>query len=496
MLAFWTPVAPCADQSSAVIQGAGATIKPWNVLFIIIDDHGPGLHDVFKDSPVHTPNMQRLASRGTWFTHAYVGAPACCPSRTALLTGAHASKTGVYYNNQAYRQTTTWVSRAATLPRQFLDHGYLTAGYGKIAHNRFLTDDISDYTPGYYKMLNRDATHSESSLAKHIIPSTKVQAWSSSWNWGMLPDDWDRDDPAKLQQDTEFANRTIALLRQPHEKPFFVACGFWRPHVNWYVPKRYYDRYPLDKIELPKGYRADDLKDVPVVARWLATHRREHEFFVKNDLWKPALQAYYASIAYVDEQIGRILDALEASSHRDQTLIVFCADNGWHTGEKDHWSKFYLSELACRVVFSISVPGLKPQVCEAPVSLLDVYPTLMSLCGIPRPTTHTLDGIDLTALLRGTTKVRGAPVLSTYGPGCHSIRDERFRYTRYRNGADELYDHQADPNEWTNLAGQLPFADVKNRLARLLPTADAPEIVPSSGRGAKDPNAWADSVFK
>jgi arylsulfatase A-like enzyme len=476
-----------------------ATPPKFNVLFVIIDDHGSMLHDVFQPSRVHTPNMQRLANRGTWFTHAYVDSPACCPSRTAFLTGVHATKSGVYYNGQAYRRTTAPIAKVDILPQHFMKQGYLTAGYGKIAHNRYLEDDVSAFTPGYYKMLNRpaDVSHTDNALLKQVIPGTLQKMWSDSWAWGVLPDEWDRDDPKKLQQDTEFANHTIAMLRQKHERPFFVTCGFWRPHVSWTVPKRFFDRYPIDSIEVTTGHRPDDLEDLPPPARWLATHRGEHDFIVKGGLWKKCLQAYYASISYVDEQIGRVLDALEAGPNRDNTIVVFTSDNGWHTGEKNHWSKFYLSELASRVVFAISVPGMKPQISQTPVGLIDLYPTLASLCGLPKPATHALDGFDLTPILRGASTERGAPVLSTYGRECHSLRDARFRYTRYRNGTEELYDHENDPHEWTNLASDSRYAAVRARLIRSLPTVHAPEVEFASEKDkAGDINMWQDEAFK
>jgi hypothetical protein len=207
------------------------------------------------------------------------------------------------------------------------------------------------------------------------------------------------------------------------------------------------------------------------------------------------LQAYYASISYVEEQIGRVLDALEQGPNADNTIVVFAADNGWHTGEKNHWSKFYLSELACQVVFAISVPGGKPQVCETPVSLLDIYPTLLAQCGLDAPETHKLDGVDLSAILAGRTADRGAPVLSTYGQGCHSIRDARFRYTRYRNGDEELYDHENDPHEWTNLASNPAFAAVKGRLHAHLPDTNAEPIELARGQ-ERDINAWEDEAFQ
>src|SRR5688572_6748865 len=231
-----------------------------NVLVILIDDHPYNLADVDQPSPVRTPNIRRLAERSTWFSNGYVDAPSCGPSRTAMLTGVRSSRSGVYYNGQAYRRNQSFIAKAASLPGHFLKHGYLTVGYGKVAHNTFLMDDVGDYSPGYYKWMDnpQDVTHTNTGLLKHIISGSLRQIpgqASTSWDWGILPDDWDRADPAKLQQDTEQANRTIEVLRAKHDRPFFMFCGFYRPHIPWTAPKRYYDMFPLDKIELPAGYR-------------------------------------------------------------------------------------------------------------------------------------------------------------------------------------------------------------------------------------------------
>ena len=244
------------------------------------------------------------------------------------------------------------------------------------------------------------------------------------------------------------------------------------------------------------GVKPDDLADVSAVARWLATHRGEHEWITQHDLWKRCLQGYYAAISYADEQVGRVLDALEAGPNRDNPIVVFAADNGWHTGEKEHWTKFYLSELACRVVFAISVPGNRPRVVTTPVGLIDVFPTLLSLCHLPAPTTHALDGMDLSALLRGSTAQRGQPVLSTFGRGCQSLRNERFRYNRYRNGAEELYDHATDPHEIRNVATDPADTEAMALLRKSLPAVEAPEVEFASAAEKKgDINRWDDSVF-
>ena len=471
--------------------------RPPNVLLISIDDVAANLHSVNDNpGPLRTPNLERLASRGTWFTRAYNDAPVCCASRTALLTGVHAARSGVYYNTQPYRRAGTWIARVQTLPGAFLSHGYLTASYGKLVHSGYQPDDVADYTPGYQKMHGRDVTHTDVALLKHVIPGSihEIPGTSSkNWTWGILPDDWDRDDPAKLQEDTEQANRTIAFLREKQDRPFLLACGFWRPHVRWTVPQRYYDRFPLDKIELPAGYRAGDVDDLPKPGRWIATHRGEHAEVVAGDMWKKSLQGYYASMTYIDEQIGRVLDALESGPHNDDTIVVFFSDNRMHLGEKDHWLKYALWEQTCRVFLSISVPGSPRQVSETPVSLIDLYPTLTNLCGVPRPATHTLDGIDLTEILAGRSRERGRPVLSTYGRGNHAIRDARYRYIRYRNGDEELYDHANDPHEFANLAADARVSDVKARLRQVLPSEDAPDVPELNPE--KDGSRWQDEAF-
>ncbi len=487
-----------ASQAGARASAAAAPAgtRPWNVLFIMCDGLAPDLPGAPGSASPTMPNLRRLMARSMWFNRAYCDAPGCGPSRTAMLTGVHPARSGVYYNAHSFRQADSWIADAVTLPEQFRAQGYLTAGYGFIAHHRGVDEDRC-YSPGHFRIFDR-ADHvrwTEAELLKQVMPGTETKTWSRNWDWGILPDDWDRDDPSKIQQDTEFANHTIDVVRRQHDRPFFAACGFWRPHVGWMVPQRYYDLFPIDRIERPPGYLADDLADVPGPGRWIATHRGEHDYLVRNGLWEKAIQGCNASVAYMDDQLGRVLDALEQGPNRDNTIVVFTTDHGWHSGEKNHWSKFVLWEQACRVGLSIAVPGAAPSVSGTPVSLADLYPTLLGLCGLPRPTSHALDGFDLTPLLLGAGKGRAAPVLNTYGWGNHAIRDERFRYIRYRNGAEELYDHVSDPHEWNNLAGDAGHVDTKAALRRFLPRVDVPDIRYVHGEPRIDGNGWRDEAF-
>lgn len=451
-----------------------------NVLFILIDDHAANMTSVLNESPVRTPNMERLAAKGTWFTRAYAAVPTCAASRAAFLTGVAAHRSGVYFNSQAFRRTTAPIAKAVTMQRHFLDQGYLVAGYGKIAHTAYQDDNLADYTPGYFKghANKKYVTYTDADLLRFVIPETLrlPQPEYLPTRFGALPDDWDRDDPQKIQQDTEQANRAIAFLKEAHDQPFFLSVGFWRPHSERIVPKRYFDQYPLESIKIPESYRADDLEDVPAPGRRQATHTGTHTAVVNSGLWREYLRSYYASVSYVDEQVGRVLDALEASPHVNDTIIVFASDNGYNGGEKNMWAKFALWEQTCRVVFSIVVPGQSRQVSQTPVSLLDIYPTLVDLCGLPKPADHELDGVDLTPILKKQRAERGQAVLTSFGVGNHSVTDGRFRYIHYRNGDEEFYDHRPDRFEFTNVAADPHYAGDKARLAGLLPAKDAPEI--------------------
>ncbi|MGI9240252.1 MAG: sulfatase-like hydrolase/transferase, partial [Verrucomicrobiales bacterium] len=282
--------------------------------------------------------------------------------------------------------------------------------------------------------------------------------------------------------DTRCADFAIAELQKDHEKPFFIACGLFHPHMPWYVPQKYLDMYPVDDVRLPE-YRSDDLDDLPEVAKKLVGSWSKK---VKTaDEERSAIQGYLASTTYADAQIGRVLDALAASPYKDNTIVVVLSDHGFHLGEKDHLQKGTLWEEGTHCLLMFRAPGItKPnQVCDRPVTLLDLYPTLADLAGLAKP--DHLDGHTLLPLLKTPDAPRKIPALSSY-QGHMTVRTDRYRYIRYTDGSTELYDRSKDPREWVNQTSNPEYAAVQEKLADLLPPQK--EMVPHPGyvRGRKD----------
>jgi arylsulfatase A-like enzyme len=262
------------------------------------------------------------------------------------------------------------------------------------------------------------------------------------------------------------------FLKRTHDKPFFLAIGLFHPHIPMFAPQNYFDLYPAAEIKLPP-IKDDDVADLPKPAQDMAAFRRdEHERIVKEGKWKDAIRAYLASITFADAMIGQMLDALDASPYAKNTTIVFWSDNGWHLGEKQHWHKSTLWERSTHVPMIWAGAGIKePGVTrDQPVNLLDIYPTLMDVCELPKRS--ALEGLSLEPLLKNS-HVKRPPTVSTYLEGNHSVRDDRWRYTRYQNGSEELYDRHADPNEWENLAMQSRYTRLKAKLARWMPKENA-----------------------
>ena len=421
-----------------------ADSKP-NVLFIAIDD----LRDwvgFLGDTQTKTPNMDRLAGRGMKFTRSYCAAPVCNPSRTALLTGMRPGATGVYNNNIDWREVVP--ENIVTLPLHFKNNGYFVAGAGKITHDSFKRrsdwDEYLDKAGGV-----KDDVGGVDGIRFGAIDA----------------DDDEMPDAKSVQYISEY-------LAKKHDKPFFLACGFKKPHMPFSVPKKYFDKFPLDRIKLPE-VKADDLKDIPPAGIKMAKPDGDHAAIIKSGRWKEAVQAYLATISFMDTMLGRLLDNFDRSPHRDNTIIVLWSDHGWHLGEKEHWRKFALWEEATRAPLIWSVPNLTPtgSTCERPVDFMHIYPTLCDLCGLPTP--KHLQGRSIRSLLKDPKAEWSQPAITTHEFKNHAVRTERWRFIRYANGDEELYDHDADPHEWTNLASDPKLATVKSELAKLLPTENA-----------------------
>ncbi len=439
--------------SLGVGEARAEIAKRPNVLFIAVDDLNDWTTFLGGYPGVKTPNLDRLARRGTFFTRAYCSAPACNPSRASLLCGIRPSTSGVYYNPNPWRAQ---LPDAVTLPQHFMAAGYKVHGGGKIFHGGFKDPQ------SWQVYFNRPGDPGPKVRPANGIPNT------AHFDWGPVQQGDD------AMGDTHVTDFGIEFLGGQHDKPFFLAVGLFRPHLPWYVPKKYFDRYPLGEIVLPE-VKEDDLDDVPPIGRRMARPEGDHAKVLKYKQWEKALQGYLASITYADGQIGRLLEALDNSPYAENTIIVLWTDHGWHLGEKLHWRKFTLWEEADRVPMIFVVPGLTKAGtrCERTVSLLDIYPTLADLCGLP--VGEHLEGRSLKPLLQDPAAAWDRPVVTTHGRNNHAVRSERWRYIRYSDATEELYDHQSDPMEWANLAGDPKSAEVKQRLAGWLPKVNVEE---------------------
>jgi arylsulfatase A-like enzyme len=434
-----------------------------NVVFIAVDDLRDWVGHLGGHPQAITPNIDRLAERGVSFTKAYCSAPLCNPSRISLLTGVAPSRSGIFGNGEKLRVK---LPNAVTLMQHFRASGYWVRGGGKIFHG------TNKYDAGswdeYFVTSNGNAR-----LAPTGDPNLPKTAWTP---WGPL----DCDDEGMF--DGKTANWIISELEKPLEKPFFLAYGLTKPHPPWNVPQKYFDLHPIDRIELPIVEKGD-LDDLPPFGQKLAREvydpSGEKNFAVKPDgdhanviahkQWRKAVQAYLATISFADAQIGRVLDALEKSTHAENTIVVLWGDHGWHLGEKEHWRKHALWDVSTRTPLIISIPNseTKGQLCHRPVSLIDLYPTLVDLCGLPER--DGLDGQSLIPLLKDPSQQWNRPVVMTYGSGNHAIQTQRWRYIRYADGGEELYDHSKDPNEWENLVTLSQYESTVEKLKMHLP---------------------------
>lgn len=442
---------------------ATAAATKRNVLFISIDDMNDWVGSLGGHPQTRTPNLDKFAASGVNFTSAHCAAPLCNPSRAALMTGLRPSTTGVYQNPQPFRQSEKG-RNAVTIPQHLRTIGYKSIGSGKIYHGGF--PDPQSWDDYYPDNKGNDVPRSpmppRDKLPLNGIPRT------AHFDWGAI------DNSDEEMGDFKVAEWVSAQLAKNHSDPMFIACGMTRPHLPWFVPKKYFDLFPLDSIQLP-AVKNDDLNDVPAIGVKFAKPDGDHARVIEYGQWKKAVQGYLASIAFCDAMLGRVFRALETSPKGRETNVVLWSDHGWHLGEKLHWRKFSLWERSTRNLLMWNIPGLTKPGGRSPrtVSLMDIYPTLIEVLGAPPRS--DIEGQSLVPQLRNPMAPRKEPALTTYGRANHSIRSETWRYIRYSDGGEELYDEKNDPNEWTNLASKPEHAAVKRELAAWLPKYDAPE---------------------
>ncbi len=478
---------------------ASAEERP-NVLFIAIDDLNDWIGCLDGHPQTLTPNIDALAKRGVLFTNAHCASPACNPSRAAVFSGRTADHTGVW-SNESPRLLEN-MPEILTIPRAFENAGYVTLATGKLLHGgrkenlKVFKDSFdpeqrwSPLTSEQVEYTTQELPSKGTSNPRHVIPrpsgspivlplnrmpSDRRPSGKSgeSFDWGPF----DVDDGE--MGDTQITNWAMERLSEDFSgKPFFLAVGYYRPHIPLWVPSKYFDPFPIDKIQLPP-HRDDDLDDLGATGkRWAldAITAGSHATVVKFNQWHAAVQAYLACIHYIDHEVGRLIAKLDSGPHRENTLVILWSDHGWHLGEKQHWGKWTPWERATRVPLIIVPPTASPpnrspdqpapllpfavggSICEQPVSLLDLYPTLTDACRVPGP--NELDGQSLVPLLREPSLPSDRHILTTFDPGNRSIRYRQWRYIRYEDDTEELYDLQADPNEWQNRIDDPAYASL------------------------------------
>lgn len=434
--------------SSQTVDGQGARASGPNVLFISVDDLNDWIEPLGGHPQARTPNLSKLAARGVTFARAYCQAPACNPSRASLLTGLRPSTSGVYGNNEVWRAA---LPDSVTLPQHFMLHGYEVLGGGKTFHG---PQNEAASWEAYYQF--RGFLHPPRKPVNGI-PNT------GHFDWGGLQAGSEETADARLAAWAE------QYLRQRHNRPFFLAVGFYRPHLPWYVPQEHFAQFPPGEMELPPTL-AGDTDDVPPSA---LRSFRDHERVTAHGEWQKAVAGYLACINYADANVGRVLRALESGPNAHNTIVVVWSDHGWQLGEKRQWRKFTLWERSARVVLMLAGPGIpaRNRTSNRTVELLDLYPTLVDLCGLPRR--PELEGRSLRPLLTDPDAPWDKPAITSLSPDRVTMRTERWRYSRYPDG-EELYDHQQDPMEWNNLADDPEHVGTREHLGRMLPRNPVP----------------------
>ncbi|WP_442505619.1 sulfatase [Novipirellula sp. SH528] len=440
---------------------AFADEKP-NVLLISIDDLNDWVGCLGGHPQAKTPNIDRLAGIGTLFENAHCQSPVCNPSRASMMTGRYPHTTGIYFLSPDLKQAPA-LEGVKTMPEVFAENGYKTMASGKLFHTgdkRFFQEyqPSGGFGPRPEKKISQPHGH-------------------PLWDWGVYPEDDDQ------MPDMKAAKWAVKQLKSKHDKPFFMGVGFYRPHVPMYVPQKWFDMHPRAKIKLPL-VRDDDRNDLSQYAIDLTNLMHvspTHEWVTGAGQWEHAVQSYLASVSFADHCLGIVIDALQSSEYAKNTIVVLFSDHGFHLGEKQRWAKRSLWEDGTRVPIVISAPGFKAnQNTAQPAELLDIFPTLLDLTGLPADATQ--EGQSLVPLLKNPKQDWKHPAITSFGLGNFAIRSARYRFIEYHDGSRELYDLRKDPHEWTNLASNPEYADIITEHAAFLPTNQHP-VLPGDSTG-------------
>jgi len=449
----------CSFFSQRLNAKDAAPNKP-NVLFLICDDLNCDL-GCYGHPQVKSPHIDRLAAKGVRFEHAYCQYPLCGPSRASFMAGMYPDQTLIRGNAIHIRER---IPNVQTMSQMFRDSGYFATRIGKIYHYnvpRHIGTGGHDDPYSWNKTINPRGRDVDD---EPLIFSLRPGQFGGTLSW-LAADGTDEE-----QTDGIAAAEATKLLRQyaKDKTKFFLAVGLYRPHTPYVAPKRYFEMYPTDKINVPtvpEGY----YETIPRPAKSSITRKRD-QVNLADDLARQAIQAYYASITFADQQLGKILDTLEETGLAKNTVVVFTSDHGYHMGEHGHWQKTTLFENAAHVPLIIAGPGVTAtgQSAASPAEMIDFYPTLAELCGVKPPS--TISGVSLAPALSDHTATPRKAALTQYATG-YSIRTERYRYTHWgKGGADgaELYDHENDPQEMHSLANEEAHQETAKMLANLL----------------------------
>jgi len=433
--------------------------KP-NVLFIAIDDLNDYVNCMNGTIRANTPHIDKLAQAGTLFTNAHCQAPICGPSRASIMTGLYPSTSGNYLqlSDTNIKSSNLITQQAIFMPDYFEKYGYKTMAVGKIYHNGDGAETFDEYG-------GRFSWFGPKPEERFNYDPSKIEGKTgfTQTDWAAYPGH------DSLLTDYQSAKWAVDQLQQKHDKPFFMAVGFVRPHVPWYVPQKWFDIYPLDQVRTPP-YDPGDFDDIPLMGQRVADvpMMPTTEELINSGEWKDVVRAYLACITFVDAQVGKVLEALENSEYSENTIVVLWSDHGYHLGEKNRFAKQALWERDTRTVLIFKEPeGKENQTCKAPVQLLDIYPTLTDLCQLPDY--RLAEGNSLTPFLNNPNARTSYPALSFYGVGNVSVRDERYRLIQYEDGSIEFYDMQKDPDEWNNLAENVSYQEEITRLIKFIP---------------------------